>query len=73
MTRQEQALWFVNLLRMLAIAIAAFGIAAVIYHVLKNLLVGKEGKLSKKQARRQARKAAKASHNAGQGRKRQKY
>jgi hypothetical protein len=39
---------------------AAFGVAAVVYHVLRNWLFGTEDKLTKKQMRRQARKAARA-------------
>lgn len=69
MNRQEQALWFINCVRILAIGMAAVGLAAVIYHVLINLFLDKEGKLSKKQMRRQARKAAKANRNVRPGRK----
>ena len=50
---------FIYFVRILAIGIAAFAIAAVIYHGFRNLLPGKKDKRSKKQIRRQARKAAK--------------
>jgi flagellar biosynthesis/type III secretory pathway M-ring protein FliF/YscJ len=61
MTRQDQAMWFINLLRILAIGIAAFAIAAFIYYQIRNRLPRKEKELTKKQMRRQARKAAKAN------------
>ena len=61
MTRQEQALWFIYCLRIFAIGMAAFGIAAVVYHALRNWLFSTEDKLTKKQMRRQARKAEKAT------------
>lgn len=63
MTRQEQALWFIKCVRIVAIGMAAFAVAAVIYHGLRSLLPGKEDKLTKKQMRRQARKAAKANRS----------
>ena len=69
MTRQEQALLFIYCLRILAIGMAAFGVAAVIYHVLRNWFFGPKDKLTKKQMRRQARKAAKASRNPRQEKK----
>lgn len=62
---------FIYCVRILAIGMAAFGITAVIYHALRNWLFGKEDKLTKKQMRRQARKAAKANRNSRQGRKSQ--
>ena len=64
-TRQETVLLFLRCLRILAIGMAAFAVAAVIYHVLRNWFFGTEDKLTKKQMRRQARKAAKASRKAG--------
>jgi hypothetical protein len=72
MTRQEQALWFINFVRIVAVGTAALAVAAVIYYGLRNFLPGKEDKLSRKQMRRQARKAAKANSNLLQGRKRPK-
>lgn len=67
MTRQEHAILFINGLKILALGMAVFGIAAVIYNVLRNWFVGTEGKLTRKQMRRQARKAAKASRKARRG------
>lgn len=63
MTRQERALWFIKCLRILATGIAASAIAAVIYHGLRSLLPDKEDKLTEKQMRRRARKAAKANRS----------
>jgi hypothetical protein len=70
MTRQEQALWFIKCVRILATGMAAVAIVAVIYHGLRSLLPGKEDKLTKKQMRRQARKAAKANRSPDMRRER---
>lgn len=65
MNRQEQALWFINGARFVAIALAVLAVGAVIFHLLRNLFPRAEEKLNKKQLRRQQRKLAKANRKRG--------
>jgi hypothetical protein len=51
--------------------LAALAVVAITYRLLRSVFPGSEDKLTKKQLRRQARKAAKASRKLHLRRKRQ--